>query len=429
MASGLAAPQDTRTRTGRTKAVFAGTIGNFVEWYDWALYSFLFPFFALELFPGSGASKRVSALVVLAISFLMRPVGAAILGAYADRKGRKAGLTVTILLMGGASLLIAVTPSYASAGWLTPAMVVLARLVQGIATGGEYGSSSAFLAEWAAPGKRAFTASFQQVSVGLGALAASASVTLLTSLLDDGAMQSWGWRVPFVLGAVAGLIGLWVRMTADEPEAYRKLTEHGTVSASPLREMLTTHRRSALLLAGLSLSGFVTYYMWLTYMPAYANITTGIPKSQASLANTISLAVFVLVLPFAAILSDRVGRRPTLLIYSIGMVVLAWPLLRSLDGSFGTLLLVSVVGIVLQAFSSATLTPLYAELFPARVRTVGIALPYALCGALFGGTAPLIMESFANHHLYALAPVYVIVVALIATVVFWRMRETKDVQL
>ncbi|HEY3504713.1 MAG TPA: MFS transporter [Actinocatenispora sp.] len=429
MAAELTASRTSRVPTGRVRAVVAGTIGNFVEWYDWALYGFLFPFFAVELFPGSASSSRISALVVLAISFLMRPVGAAILGAYADRRGRKAGLTATILLMGGASLLFALTPSYGAVGWLAPVLVVLARLAQGIATGGEYGSSSAFLAEWAKPGRRAFTASFQQVSVGLGALVASASVTVLSSALPEHAMQGWGWRIPFLLGAVAGLVGLWLRVGVREPEAYRKLAETDGVSQTPLRDMLTTHRKAALLLAGLSLSGFVTYYMWLTYLPAYANITTGIDKSAASLTNTIGLAVFVVLLPFVALLCDRIGRRPTLLVYSVGMVLLAYPLLHSLDGSFPNLLVVSLVGLVLQSFSSATLTPLYAELFPSRVRTVGIALPYALCGALFGGTAPLLMETFADHRWYAAAPIYVIVVALIGTVVFWRMRETKDVKL
>lgn len=429
MAADATVGRSRRAPTGRVRAVVAGTIGNFVEWYDWALYGFLFPFFAGELFPGTGSSSRISALVVLAISFLMRPVGAAILGAYADRRGRKAGLTATILLMGAASLLFAVTPTYGTIGVLAPVLVVLARLAQGLATGGEYGSSSAFLAEWARPGRRAFTASFQQVSVGLGALVASASVTVLTAFLSEAAMHSWGWRIPFLIGALAGLVGLWLRVGTAEPEAYRKLTETGTVSHRPLRDMLTTHRKAALLLAGLSMSGFVTYYMWLTYLPAYANLTTGINKASASLTNTIGLAVFVVVLPLVALLCDRIGRRPTLLIYSVGMVLLAWPLLHGLNGGFTNLLVVSMAGLLLQAFSSATLTPLYAELFPSHVRTVGIALPYALCGAVFGGTAPLIMETFADHRWFAAAPIYVIAVALVGTVIYWRMRETKDVTL
>ncbi|WP_020497698.1 MFS transporter [Sciscionella marina] len=427
MAAGLfARPARSQPESRRARAVIAGTIGNFVEWYDWALYGLMFPFFAGQLFPGTDTSSRISALSVLAISFLMRPVGAAVLGAYGDRKGRKSGLAATILLMGGSSLLFAVVPSYAAAGWLAPALVILARFGQGIATGGEYGASSAYLTEWAKPGRRAFTASFQQVCVGLGVLGASASVTILSALLSDTAMHDWGWRIPFAIGAVAGLVGLWLRSKVAEPEPYQNLERSGTVERAPLREMLGAHRKAALLLGGLSLSGFVTYYMWLTYLPSYANITTGIDKASASLTNTIGLAVFAVVLPFIAILSDRIGRKPTLLIYSVGTVLLAYPLLTGLTGGFGNLLLIGTAGLLLQAFSSATLTPLYAELFPARVRTVGIALPYAVCGALFAGTAPLIMEAFADAHINWAAPVYVIAVALITTVVVWRMPETKD---
>lgn len=415
--------------TGRIHAVIAGTVGNFVEWYDWALYAFLFPFFSHAFFPGSNESARLSTLVVFAISFLMRPLGGALLGSYGDRRGRKAGLTLTILLMGGASLLIAIAPTYSAVGWLAPAVLIIARLLQGLATGGEYGASSAFLTEWAKPGRRAFTASFQQISVGLGVLAASLSATILTSLLSDHTMSSWGWRLPFLVGAVASMVGLWIRRSAAEPEAFRSISGQGTVSKSPLRLMLTEHRRAALWLAGLSIPGFITYYMWLTYLPAFANLTTGISKSQASLANTISLCLFVLLLAPIAILCDRIGRRATLLIYGFGTLILVWPLLHFLSGTFASMLIVSMIGVSLQAFSSATLTPLYAELFPPQVRTVGIALPYALTGAIFGGTVPLVMELFATHKWFIAAPIYVMAACLVGIFFYLRMPETRGVDL
>ncbi|WP_292700387.1 MFS transporter [Microbacterium sp. 69-10] len=411
---------------GRRQSVIVAVIGNFVEWYDWGLYGFLFPYFASSFFPGGESAARLSSLAVLAISFFMRPLGGAILGSYGDRHGRKAGLMLTILIMAGASLVIAVAPTYATVGLLAPALLIGARLVQGIATGGEYGASTAYLSEQSQARTRAFTASFQQVSVGIGGLAASLTVTVLASAIARDAMEQWGWRIGYAIGAVLGIIGFVVRYRASEPEAFIRLQKTATVSVKPFREMLTTQRKAALLLAGVSIGSFVTYYMWLTYLPAYTNLTTGLPLEQATGATSISLLVFICLLPLIARLSDRVGRRTTMLVYSIGTFVLILPLLLLLRvGTFWAMLTVALVGVILQAFASGTLTALYAELFPSRVRSVGVGFAYALTGALFGGTTPLIMEFFGSRGVFAFAPIYIMVLTAISTVVYIRMPETK----
>lgn len=412
---------------GRKQSIFVAVVGNFVEWYDWALYGFLFPFFATSFFPGGDTAARLSSLAVLAISFFMRPLGGAILGSLGDRLGRKAGLMLTILIMGAASLVIAVTPTYETIGMLSPILLLVARMVQGIATGGEYGASTAYLTEQSKKKSRAFTASFQQVSVGLGGLAASLTVTILASSLDSDAMHNWGWRIGFLIGAVLGVVGFVVRYRAEEPKAFAELKAAGGTSKKPLREMLTKQRKAALLLAGMSVGNFVTYYMWLTYLPAYTNLTTGLPLNQASGVTSISLLVFICLVPLTAKLSDRIGRRPTMLIYSIGTFVAIWPLMGLLStGTVWAMLIVALVGVIFQAFSSGTLTPLYSELFPTRVRTVGIGFAYALTGAVFGGTVPLIMEFFAVRGAFYFAPIYIMVVTLFSTIVYLLMPETKD---
>jgi MHS family alpha-ketoglutarate permease-like MFS transporter len=311
----------TRWTSGSAGALAGGTIGNFVEWFDWSVYGFFVPYFASQFFPGGGTSATLSTLLVFAISFFMRPVGAAVLGVYADRRGRRHGMTLTILLMAAGSLLIAIAPSYGAVGWIAPALLIAGSLLQGFSTGGEFGTSASFLVEWAKPGRRAFAGSFQQVSVVLGILCASPSATVLTRVLDDHSLSSWGWRIPFALGAVIG-IGLYIRRRLTEPEVFRRLEEAAQRERRPLSTMAAGHRRSAWFVFGISIAGSVITYMWLTYLPTYAVLTAHANKADAQLANTIALAFFMVVLPFAALLSDRFGRRPTMLVYAVAFVIL-----------------------------------------------------------------------------------------------------------
>jgi MHS family alpha-ketoglutarate permease-like MFS transporter len=424
--AGPPSPESRRMTASQRRAVVAGSIGNTVEWVDWAVYATFSSVFAGQFFPSDNeAAALLSTLAVFAVGFLMRPVGGALLGAYSDRHGRKKGLTLTISMMAGASLLIAVCPSYGTIGLAAPVILLLARLLQGFSAGGEFGSSSAFLIESAAPGRRAFAGSWQQVSVGAGTLLAAAMGTVLTGTLSESAMQTWGWRVAFAAGGLLGLIGLWLRRSVEETDAFARLDASARAKANPLRAMFVEHPRAALRVVGITVAGTLVYYVWISYMPSYAHVTTGIPLSRALLANTISLVVFLVLLPFGGLLSDKLGRKPTMLAFAGGFLVLAWPLLHGLSAHFWTLLGIELVGMILIVGYSANCAVVMAEQFPAEVRTTGIGLPYALAVALFGGTAPYITTWMSAHGHRDLVWLYVAAAALIGVLVYATMPETQ----
>jgi MHS family alpha-ketoglutarate permease-like MFS transporter len=428
----VAARSDTRLSGKQRKAIVAGAIGNTVEWVDWAVYSTLAPIFASQFFPsGDRAAALLSTLAVFAVGFVMRPIGGALLGAYADRHGRKKGLTLTIGLMAGAALVIAICPTYAAIGIAAPLVLLLARLVQGFSAGGEFGSSSSFLVESAAPRRRAFAGSWQQVSVGAGALIASLMGFVLTSTLSDAAMQSWGWRVAFGIGGLLGLVGLWLRVSVEETESFRRASSEGrTTRRNPITGMLADHPGAALRVVGITIAGTLTYYVWISYMPGYANAAVGIPLSEALLANTIAIAYFLCLLPFVALLSDRFGRKPTLLAFAIGFVVIAFPAFRLLElGGFWSLLVVELVGVTFLAGYSANCAVVMAEQFPAEVRSTGIGLPYALAVAVFGGTAPYVTTWMSSHGLRDWVWLYVAAAALVGVAVYATMPETRGREL
>jgi MFS transporter, MHS family, alpha-ketoglutarate permease len=420
-------PAPGRLSGAQRKAIVAGTIGNTVEWVDWALYSIFAKIIADEFFPeGDGAVALLSTLAVFAVGFVMRPVGAAVLGAYADRHGRKKGMTLTVALMAGAGFLIAITPNYDTIGVLSPLVLLVARLVQGFSAGGEFGSSSAFLVESAARGRRAFAGSWQQVSVAGGVLIASLLGTLTTSALSDDAVHSWGWRAAFVFGGLLGLVGLWLRVSVQDTESFTQAQGAGRTRTNPVKAMFVEHPAATLRVAGITVAGTLTYYIWVNYLPTYANLTTGIPLKTALLSQTLCLIVFVVALPFVGLLSDRLGRKPTMAAFAGGFVVLAWPLLHLLGGSFLSLFLVQLVGMLLILGYSANCAVIMAEQFPAEVRATGIALPYALAVAVFGGTAPYLTTWMHENGHSDLLWIYVSGAALISLVVYLTMPETKD---
>ncbi|OEU96880.1 MFS transporter [Streptomyces oceani] len=409
------------------KAIVAGTIGNTVEWVDWALYGIFAKIIAEVFFPKTdGAVALLSTLAVFAVGFVMRPVGAAYLGAFADRHGRKKGLTLTIGLMAGAGFVIALTPSYESIGLAAPVILLLARLVQGFSAGGEFGSSSAFLVESAATGRRGFAGSWQQVSVAGGVLIASLLGTLCTNLLSEDALHSWGWRAAFLVGGLLGLVGLWLRVSVEDSQSFTEARGSGRAKSNPLKAMFVEHPVAALRVAGITIAGTLTYYIWVNYLPTYANITTGIPLERALLSQTLCLIVFIIALPFVGLLSDRIGRKPTMATFAGGFVVLAWPLLQLLGDSFLSVFLVQLVGMLLILGYSANCAVIMAEQFPPEVRATGIALPYALAVAAFGGTAPYVTTWLDDSGHADLLWLYVAASALISFVVYVTMPETKD---
>ncbi|WP_439381498.1 MFS transporter [Amycolatopsis lexingtonensis] len=412
------------TGRGNRRALVAGSIGNAVEFIDWAVYTTFSSVFAHHFFPpGNDSAALLSTLAIFAVGFVVRPIGAAIMGAYADRHGRKKGLVLTIGLMAAATFVIGVSPSYAQVGLAAPVILVLARMAQGFAAGGEFGSASAFLVESAGPGRRAFAGSWQQVSVGVGILIASGMGAIVTSALPRQAVDSWGWRLAFVVASLFGLIGLWLRRSVEETASFRQVRGD---RRNVLVTMLRQHPKAALRVFGLNIAGVVLYNMWLTYLPTYAAVSTHIPLNQALLANVIGLVTFVVLLPFAGMLSDRIGRKPTLIAFAGGFLLLAWPAFRLLNGDFRMLLLVQVAGLVLLLGYSANVAAVMAEQFPPEVRATGIGLPYALSVAVFGGTVPYLTTWLTTHGLGTWVWLYCAIAAAIGLAVYATMPETKD---
>ncbi|GGS05372.1 MULTISPECIES: MFS transporter [Streptomyces] len=419
------APERT-TRSARQ--LVAASVGNAVEWYDWYAYTFLATYIAAAVFPkGTGNSlvPLLSTFAVFAVGFFMRPVGGLLMGAVADRRGRRAALTVTILLMGGSSLLVGLTPTYASAGVAAPVVLVAARLLQGLSVGGEFAASTTFLVESAGPGRRGLFSSFQYVSTTAGQLVASGIATLLVDTLAEPSMDGWGWRVPFWLGGAFSLVGFWIRRGAAETRsaAQRQAPRPG------LFEALRRHPRQSLLIAGITAGGTIAYYTWTSYLPTYAELNAGVAKSDALLVSTISLAFFALLQPLGGLLSDRVGRRPLLLGFGVGFAVLCVPLLHALRDSFAVLLLVSCAGMVLLTGFTSVSAAVNAEVFPPRVRASGIGFPYSLTVALFGGTAPYVGTLFKDLGHSGLFPWYVAVLCLLSSLVYLRLPETAHREL
>lgn len=404
------------------RQLLAASVGNAVEWYDWFAYSVIATYMAGQVFPGSAGNPLVpllSAFAVFAVGFVMRPVGGLLLGAVADRRGRRAALTLTILLMGGSSLLAAVTPTYAAVGVLAPVVLTVARLLQGLSIGGEFAASTTFLVESAGPGRRGLFASVQYVSTTAGQLIASGVAALLVGNLSDAAMHSWGWRVPFLLGAVFSLVGVWIRAGARETrsEAQQAAPRPGLFDA------LRRHPKESLLIVGITAGGTLAYYTWTTYLPTYAQTTAHTAPGDALTAGTLSLVFFLLLQPVGGLISDRVGRKPLLLAFGIGFAALCVPLLHGLNGSFLSLLLVQCAGMVLLTGYTSIAAAVNAEVFPARVRAAGIGFPYSLAVALFGGTAPYVGTLLAQWQLPQGFPWYVAGLCLLSTLVYARLPE------
>ncbi|MEC4020300.1 MFS transporter [Streptomyces sp. H27-D2] len=405
------------------RQLMAASVGNAAEWYDWYAYSFLAVYFADQVFPKGADNSLVpllSTFAVFAVGFFMRPIGGLLMGAVADRQGRRAALTVTILLMGGGSLLVALTPTYASTGLLAPVVLVVARLIQGLSVGGEFAASTTFLVESAGPGRRGLFSSFQYVSTTIGQLIASGVSALLASQLTDTQMGDGGWRVPFLFGAVISLVGFWIRRGAHE-------TRSEALRSGPrpaLFEALRSHPRESLLIGGITAGGTIAYYTWTTYLPTYAHVNAGFDKEDALLVGTISLVFFALLQPLGGMLSDRIGRKPLLIGFALGFAVFAVPLLHAVTDSFVSLLLVQCAGMVLLTGYTSVAAAVNAEIFPARVRAAGIGFPYSLTVALFGGTAPYIGTWFKQVGHADLFPWYVAGLCLVSCCVYIALPET-----
>lgn len=416
----------------RTRQLAAATVGNIVEWFDWYVYSMLALYFSSQFFPKTGdpVVPLLSAMAIFAVGFFMRPLGGLLGGMVADRLGRKKALTATVMLMGVGSLLVALAPTYDQVGVLSPVLLVLARLLQGLSTGGEFAASSTFLVESAPAGRRGFFSSFLYIGATLGNVVAIASVAALVAALPDDAMHEWGWRVPFAIGTLGAVAGLFIRRFAEETLALdaEPSVPPGVGSAPTARpsafEFMRTHPKECLLVFGINAAPTLFFYVFSSYLPTYAHITVGFDMKNALLVGLISLSYFAVLQPLMGILSDRIGRKPLLLAFGVGFTVLTIPLLNMLQNSFLSLLLVQMAALTLLACYTSITSAVMCELFPARIRAAGIGLPYALGVALVGGTGPYVATWLADAKMIDAFGWYLTILAAITTVVFLRLKES-----
>jgi MFS transporter, MHS family, alpha-ketoglutarate permease len=374
---------------GQTRSIVGGSIGNLIEWYDFHVYTAFSVYFAASFFPRENRTVQLlSTAAIFAIGFLLRPVGSWLIGRYADRQGRRAGLMLSVSLMCGGSLAIGLCPAYPQIGFAAPVVLLLARLVQGFSLGGEYGASSVYLSEIAPPGKRGFYSSFHYVTLILGQLLATGvQVALQDFVFTTGQLNAWGWRVPFLIGAGLALVAYWVRRNIDETPDYKGLSD-AAKRTSGFAELLK-YPRSSLLVFGMTAGGTLAFFTYTVYMHNYLVNTVGLTAQQSAWVSMSTLALFMIVQPLFGALSDRIGRRPMLLAFGIGGTFGTWPLLAALSRTHGVavaFMLLAVALLIVSGYTSVC-SIVKAQLFPARLRALGVGVPYSIATALFGGTA------------------------------------------
>jgi MFS transporter, MHS family, proline/betaine transporter len=375
--------------TPKPLQVAAAVIGNALEWYDFIIFGFLTVVIARLFFPAE--SQYASLLLTTAtfgVGFFMRPVGGILLGLYADHKGRKAALLLIIVLMTAAIAMIGFAPTYAAIGVAAPLIMVLARLLQGFATGGEFASATSFLIESAPAHRRGFYGSWQMVGQGLAVLISALLGALITRNLTAEALDSWGWRVPFLLGLVIGPVGLFIRRHLQETEAFLEARGAATVKQS-FGTMLATHLKEVLVCMGIITSATISFYVILLYMPTFARTQLHLPLDQAFVAQSISLACMIALTPLSGALSDRIGRKPIIIAALTLYFVLVYPLFNWVhdNPSFGSLVTMQIIlccllGVFVGPFSTAL-----AEQFATRARSTGLGIAYNLAVMIFGGFA------------------------------------------
>lgn len=381
--------KDTRWRL---RSIFSGSVGNLIEWYDWYVYSAFALYFAKSFFPaGNSTAQLLNTAAVFAVGFLARPIGGWLMGLYADRHGRRSALLISVIMMCLGSLIIALCPSYQTIGTAAPTLLVIARLLQGLSIGGEYGTSATYLSEVATAKHRGFYSSFQYVTLIMGQLVAIVLLIVMQQfLLTTQQLESWGWRVPFFVGAACALIGMRLRATMEETGEFEKARKarkpRGTLGE------LAKHPRAVLTVVGLTMGGTVAFYTYSIYMQKFLANTVGMSKLDATLVSGASLALFAALQPVVGAFSDRIGRRPILIAFGIFGTLFTVPIMTAISHTHSawTAFFLIVAALVIVSGYTSINAVVKAELFPAEVRALGVGLPYAVTVSIFGGTAEYI---------------------------------------
>lgn len=434
--------QDIETRRlqdTRRKAIMAGGIGNFVEWFDFALYAQFATIIGFHFFPSDDPTASLLAtFAIFAVGFLARPIGGLLFGQYGDRKGRKAALSVAVMLMSVATLAIGLTPSYATIGILAPGLLLLWRILQGLSAGGEYAGSGSFVVEHAPVGKRALFASVNPVSTALGTIGGALTGLIVTLLVPDGALTEWAWRIPFILAAPLGLVGLYLRSKVEEtPEftAVLEAEEEGHKNHAPVVEAFRTAKKRMLVIFGWAALNAVAFYLLTSYTVAYLTQRIGFSQAEALWVYIVGLVAFTVASPIAGILIDRYGPAAVASASAVILALVVVPAFGLMEtGALDSAILgLSLYGLVVSVI--ATLTPLLmVDLFPARIRYTASAVSYNLAYAVFGGTAPYLATWMVSRTDNGAAPAYYLivlsimglVVALVGIRRYYRGNQIKD---
>jgi len=417
-----------QTTAQRIKSIIGGSLGNLVEWYDWYAYTAFSLYFSGAFFPsGNQNAQLLNTAGIFAIGFLMRPLGGWAMGSFADRKGRKAALTFSVLLMSAGSLIIAVAPGYKQIGVAAPLLLVLARIIQGLSVGGEYGTSATYLSEMAAKKHRGFYSSFQYVTLIMGQLVALGVLVLLQRFfLTDKQLHQWGWRIPFAIGAILALIVMYLRRSLHESVSLE--ADNGkTRAARGTIKALLEHPKAVFTVIGLTMGGTVAFYTFAIYMQKFLVNTSGFSKNSATLISTLTLVVVMLIQPIFGALSDKIGRKPLLIAFGILGTLTTYPIMMALSTTKDVWIAFALIMCALVIVSGYTSinAVVKAELFPANVRALGVGFPYAIAVSLFGGTAEYIALDFKEHHHQEWFYWYITICIALSLVLYITMRDTR----
>ncbi|MBP1651822.1 MAG: ral substrate transporter [Bacteroidetes bacterium] len=409
----------------RIRAIFTGSVGNLVEWYDWYAYAAFAIYFAPSFFPkGNPTAQLLDTAAIFAVGFLMRPVGGWLFGTIADRTGRKTAMTLSVLLMSLGSLMIAVAPTYQTAGLFSPVLLLLARLLQGLSVGGEYGTSATYLSEISTPDKRGFYSSFQYVTlIGGQLIALGVQLVLQKVFLTPDQLHAWGWRIPFVIGAFLSLFALIIRRHMEETIAVKK----GDEKRGSLKVLFNEHPRAIMTVVGLTMGGTLAFYTYTTYMQKFLVNTVHLTKERSTVLTFWLMLIYACIQPLCGMLSDKIGRKPLLITFGVAGTLFTVPILTAVShaSTETTAFLLLLTALVIVSGYTSINAVVKAELFPAQVRALGVGLPYALTVAIFGGTAEYIAlycKKIGHEPWYYW---YVTICVFISLIVYVFSRDTK----
>lgn len=389
-----------KTKQTNIQSIIGGCIGNLVEWYDWYAYSAFALYFAPVFFPGkSDTAQLLHTAAIFAAGFLMRPLGGWLFGTIADRRGRTTAMTLSVMLMSIGSLMIALTPGYTTVGIAAPVMLLAARLLQGLSVGGEYGTAATYLSEVADPNRRGFFSSFQYVTLIGGQLIALGIQLLLQNVfLTRNQLEEWGWRIPFVIGAILAVVAFYMRNNLAETNNFKN-ERSAAADRGRVMVLFTKHPKAVLTIVGLTLGGTLAFYTYTTYMQKFLVNTVKLSKEQSTELSFILLLIYAVIQPFFGWLSDRVGRKPLLVAFGLLGTIFTVPILSRLSqaGTATEAFLLIMAALIIVSGYTAINAVVKAEMFPAEVRALGVGLPYAITVAIFGGTAEYIALYFKSE--------------------------------